>query len=101
MERLKTGGIPLGLMRNARYEAGKVTLGPGDALLIFTDGLPEAENDKEEEYGEGRMLATLNSYSGANASQMLRGLMTSADQFVGTAAQHDDITCLVLRTIPT
>jgi sigma-B regulation protein RsbU (phosphoserine phosphatase) len=99
IERLEKGGVPLGLLRNARYEFGQVTLDAGDLLLVFTDGLVEAENDKEEEYGEARMLTTLNSYSGANAAEVLRGLMGSADQFVGTTAQHDDITCLVMRTV--
>lgn len=99
-ERLETGGLPLGLMRNARYACGQTTLSPGDLLLVFTDGLVEAENRKEEEYGEPRMLATLNSFSGRTAGQVLQGLMASADHFVDSAPQHDDITCLVLRTIP-
>jgi phosphoserine phosphatase RsbU/P len=100
LERLQTGGIPLGLFPKTSYQCAQVTLTPGDLLLVFTDGLVEAENHQEEEYGEARMLTTLNNYSGANATEVLRGLMTSADQFVGTAAQHDDITCLVLRTVP-
>jgi len=99
IERLQSGGIPLGLMRSARYDSGQVTFNPGDVLLIFTDGLVEAENMREEEYGEGRMLNTLNNYAGAKASELLRGLLTSADQFVGTAPQHDDITCMVLRVV--
>jgi sigma-B regulation protein RsbU (phosphoserine phosphatase) len=99
IERLQSGGIPLGLMRSARYDSGQVTFNPGDVLLIFTDGLVEAENMREEEYGEARMLATLNHYAGAKASELLRGLLTSADQFVGTAPQHDDITCMVLRVV--
>lgn len=97
IERLQAGGLPLGLMRNARYESGQATLTPGDLLVVFTDGLIEAENEREEEYGEGRMFATLNSRSGTSAAEVLRNLMTSADQFVGLAPQHDDITCLVLR----
>jgi serine phosphatase RsbU (regulator of sigma subunit) len=100
IERLEKGGVPLGLLRAASYECGQAVLYAGDVLLIFTDGLAEAENLKEEEYGETRMLATLNSYSGATATEILRGLMTSADQFVGSMPQHDDITCLVLRTTP-
>jgi sigma-B regulation protein RsbU (phosphoserine phosphatase) len=99
IERLQTGGVPLGLLRNAPYQCGKVTLGLGDILLIFTDGLVEAENAKEEEYGEQRMLATLNNASGTAATAILRSLMLSADQFVGSTPQHDDITCLVLRTV--
>jgi sigma-B regulation protein RsbU (phosphoserine phosphatase) len=99
IERLETGGVPLGILPNARYQSGQVTLAPGDILLVFTDGLVEAEDDNEEEYGEFRMLATLNSHCGGTAQDVLQGLMTSADQFVGMAPQHDDITCLVLRTL--
>ena len=100
LERLQTGGVPLGLLRNVHYECGQVTLAPGDVLLIFTDGLVEAEDGHEQEYGESRMLATLNGYPNRPAAEVLKGLMTSADQFVGTAPQHDDITCLVLRIVP-
>jgi phosphoserine phosphatase RsbU/P len=100
IERLETGGVPLGILPNAHYDAGLIALAPGDMLLVFTDGLVEAEDDKEEEYGEFRMLATLNSYAGRTATEVLQGLMTSADRFVGSAPQHDDITCLVLRNLP-
>jgi sigma-B regulation protein RsbU (phosphoserine phosphatase) len=99
-ERLQTGGVPLGLMPNARYEYGKVTLAAGDLLVVFTDGLVEAEDITEEQYGEARLLATLNSRSDLTAAQVLQRLMTSADRFVGSAPQHDDITCLVLRVVP-
>jgi phosphoserine phosphatase RsbU/P len=100
IERLQTGGVPLGLMPNARYEYGKVTLTAGDLLVVFTDGLVEAEDITEEQYGEARLLATLNSRSDLTAAQVLQRLMTSADRFVGSAPQHDDITCLVLRVVP-
>jgi len=97
IERLETGGLPLGLMRNTRYEYGQVSLAPGDLLLVFTDGLVEAEDDKEEQYGEGRMLAMLSTHSARTAREVLQDIMASADRFVGLAPQHDDITCLVLR----
>jgi serine phosphatase RsbU (regulator of sigma subunit) len=100
IERLQTGGVPLGLLRSARYEVASVTLAPGDLLLVFTDGVVEAEDEREEEYGESRMLAALNSYAGRTAQEVLTGLMTAVDRFVGTAPQHDDITCLVLRVVP-
>jgi sigma-B regulation protein RsbU (phosphoserine phosphatase) len=87
IERLETGGVPLGILRGSRYELGKVRIMSGDLLLIFTDGLVEAENDHQEEYGEFRMLDTLNSSSGISAAEVLRRLMTSADQFVGSTAQ--------------
>ncbi|HEY3937533.1 MAG TPA: PP2C family protein-serine/threonine phosphatase [Bryobacteraceae bacterium] len=101
VERLETGGLPLGLMPTARYECGQVMLAPGDVLLVFTDGVVEAENDKEEEYGEFRLLSALNSHYGRSAAEVLQGLMASVDRFVGAAPQHDDITCLLLRIVPT
>jgi sigma-B regulation protein RsbU (phosphoserine phosphatase) len=100
VERLDTGGIPLGLMSNARYESAQISLATGDLLVAFTDGLVEAENIDEQEYGEPRMLATLAMCPGASASGVLRSLMTSADQFTGTAPQRDDITCLIMRVLP-
>jgi sigma-B regulation protein RsbU (phosphoserine phosphatase) len=100
VERLKSGGLPLGLMRNAPYECGRATLAPGDLLLVFTDGLVEAEDEREEEYGEYRMFAALNNCRSSTATDILQHLMASADRFVGLAPQHDDITCLILQ-IPT
>jgi phosphoserine phosphatase RsbU/P len=98
-ERLQTGGLPIGVMCDARYECGVATLASGDLLVIFTDGLIEAENQSEEQYGEGRMLNTMNIHFRESAAEVMRSLMTSADQFVGSAPQHDDITCLVLRDV--
>ncbi|MGA8028616.1 MAG: PP2C family protein-serine/threonine phosphatase [Bryobacteraceae bacterium] len=100
IERLQTGGVPLGLLRNSPYQCDQTTLAPGDLLLVFTDGLIEAEDDKEEQYGESRMLATLYGRAAATAAQVLESLMMSADRFTGSAPQHDDITCLVLRVLP-
>jgi hypothetical protein len=97
IERLETGGLPLGITPGARYECGNTTLTANDLLLIFTDGLVEAENDREDEYGEPRMLGIL-SGAGGSAGEVLKQLMSSVDAFVGLARQHDDITCLVLRT---
>ncbi len=99
LERLETGGVPLGLLKNARYECGRVALREGDVLLVFTDGLVEAENSREEEYGEERMLATLNATWQAPAKDVVRALVNSADQFVNNAPQHDDITCLVVKAV--
>ena len=56
IERLEAGGIPLGIQENVPYESGTVTLQSGDWLVIFTDGVVEAENVRAEEYGESRLL---------------------------------------------
>jgi phosphoserine phosphatase RsbU/P len=98
IDRLETGGLPLGIKPDARYECGATILAAGDLLLIFSDGLIEAENQKEQEYGEPRMLGVANSLFGGSAADVLKQLMASVDAFVGLARRHDDITCLVLRT---
>ncbi len=100
VERLETGGIPLGITPGARYECGNITLAPQDLLLIFTDGVVEAENDREEEYGEHRMLGVLSEARGS-AGEVVKHLMSSVDAFVALSRQHDDITCLVLQTCRT
>jgi serine phosphatase RsbU (regulator of sigma subunit) len=100
IERMETGGWPLGFSKSARYECGDTTLAANDLLLIFTDGLVEAEDDREDEYGEPRMLEVFSQAAtpDTTAAEVLRQLMSSADAFVGLTRQHDDITCLVLRT---
>ena len=99
IERLEAGGLPLGINAARPYQCGGATLDTGDVLLIFTDGLVEAEDDQEREYGEERMLATLQALRSATAAEGIKRIMSSVDAFVGLTRQHDDITCLVLRKI--
>ncbi len=97
IERLQAGGLPLGIDAKAVYETGSLRLERGDTLVVFTDGVIEAENDSEKDYGERRLLETIQQTKAPDASSMLKNIMSSVDSFVGTARQHDDITCLVLR----
>ncbi len=97
VERLEAGGLPLGISAATEYQSGSTVLAHGDLLLIFTDGLVEAEDDQAREYGEERMLAVLLKGRTATAAEALKSIMSSVDAFVGHTRQHDDITCLVLR----
>ena len=97
IERLDVGGLPFGIMPEVKYDTATVTLAPGDWLVIFTDGLVEAENERQEEYGEDRMLAIIAGTGQGTAAEALGRLITSVNTFVGATRQHDDITCLVLR----
>jgi phosphoserine phosphatase RsbU/P len=97
IERLGTGGLPFGIMPDTAYEAASVTLAPGDWLIIFTDGLVEAENARQEEYGEVRVMTVLNSGTALAPAELLKRLMFDLDVFVGSTPQHDDVTCMVLK----
>ena len=97
IERLEAGGLPLGINAASRYQNGETRLTSGDLLLIFTDGLVEAEEAHAEEYGEQRMLDVVGAAGHLQSAETLRRLMSSVDAFVGLMRQHDDITCVALR----
>jgi sigma-B regulation protein RsbU (phosphoserine phosphatase) len=97
IERLGTGGLPLGIMKDAIYLSGEVVMQTGDWLATFTDGVIEAENNVQEEYGEHRFITMLNSGVMRTPAMLLNTIMVDLDRFVGDASQHDDITCILLR----
>ncbi len=99
IERLQAGGIPLGVQQNAAYESGAVTFEAGDWLVVFTDGVTEAENARADEYGEARLLTALRVNLAAAPQGLLNAIMLDLDRFVGDAPQHDDITLLLLKAV--
>jgi sigma-B regulation protein RsbU (phosphoserine phosphatase) len=99
IERLEVGGLPLGIDLERSYESGSATLDPGDLLLIYTDGVIEAFNVDDVEYGELRLRSLLLAIPPESAAETLKRLLGDVDNFVGPARQHDDVTCLVLRSL--
>jgi sigma-B regulation protein RsbU (phosphoserine phosphatase) len=97
IERLDVGGLPLGIMPEARYESASVTLAPGDWLIIFTDGLVEAVNARDEDFDEPRLISALEAGASGTPKELLDRLMAALDLFVGSTPQHDDITCLLIK----
>ncbi|MGO9168808.1 MAG: PP2C family protein-serine/threonine phosphatase [Candidatus Sulfotelmatobacter sp.] len=97
IERLDVGGLPLGIQSEARYESASVAHAPGDWLVIFTDGLVEAENARQEEYGETRLLGAIAAGAAGTPGEMLKQMMAELDLFVGATPQHDDVTCLLVK----
>ena len=96
IERLSSDSMPLGIELTEKFVAGTTVLELNDLLVIYTDGVTEAQNDSDEEFGEGRLLALLQPRTKARAAVTLSGIMKHLDDFVGGAAQHDDITCLIV-----
>lgn len=100
IERLDVGGLPFGIQPEVKYQAATVTLAPGDWLIIFTDGLVEAENARQEEYGEPRLLTAIEAGKMVEPGELLKRLMAELDLFVGNTPQHDDVTCMLLKAEP-
>lgn len=99
IERLDVGGLPFGIMPEAKYEAATIALAPGDWLVVFTDGLVEAVNARDEEYGESRLLSAIEAGRAVEPPDLLRRLMSDLDFFVGNTPQHDDVTCMLLKSV--
>jgi len=97
--RLQSGGTVVGLLEDVRYEQDSVQISPGDILVFFTDGISEAMNPADEEWGEDCLMDSIRaSICGASSAQeLMECTFVAATRFAGTAPQHDDMTLVVLR----
>lgn len=76
-----------------------MTLNPGDWLVIFTDGVVDAVNTCGEEFGETRLLPAAAASGQATTAQVMQRIMTSIDSLRRQHAQHDDMTCLLVKVV--
>ncbi|MER2053928.1 MAG: PP2C family protein-serine/threonine phosphatase [Clostridia bacterium] len=90
-------GIPVAAMPKMKYRDYELRMEPGDAIFVYTDGVPEASNEKGDMYGMERLEETLNRLAGENPEGILRGIREDVDQFVKDAKQFDDLTMLCLE----
>lgn len=97
-ELIKTKNSPaVAAMEGMRFREYEFELYPGDSLYIYTDGVPEAMDNKNELFGNERMLTVLNEDPAASADELLSRIQERIDAFVGSAPQFDDITMLCLK----
>lgn len=97
-ELIKTKHSPaVAVMEGMQFREHEFELYPGDSLYIYTDGVPEATNQKEEFFGANRMLEALNRSVGASPREILDTVKKEIESFAGGAPQFDDITMLCLQ----
>jgi serine phosphatase RsbU (regulator of sigma subunit) len=94
---LETGGPVIGLLNNISYDAAETPLLPGDFVVVCSDGVTEARSASGDEFGRDRAIEAIRRYHGAKPDVVMDALMGAIREFVGIAAQADDITVLVLR----
>lgn len=93
-------GTALGFEPGLDFECTELTLHPGDALVLYSDGVTEAFNAQEECYGSDRLLNDATGFVGQSASQVTTGLLCRVREFAAGASQSDDIAILTLRVEP-
>jgi len=100
IESLEKGGLLLGVMKNMPYERGSVTLGPGDVVVMFTDGVTEAMGPKEEEYTDIRLKVCVRAHHLETAQVLVDRIQAGIQAHTGpVAVLSDDRTMIVLRVI--
>ena len=90
-------GFVLGGMDGLQYKEYELQLLPGTKLFLYTDGVPEATNARNELFGTARMLAALNADADASPEQLLKNVRAEVDKFVDGAEQFDELTMLCIE----
>ena len=91
-----TNGIALAIMPNAEFDQTEITCSPGDTIVFYTDGVTEAIDEQEEEFGMDRLREIFASAPG-DCQVAVQSIFDAVSEFAGDAPQFDDITCLALR----
>ena len=91
------GSLPLGLLEHSGHTSDQVQLQPGDTLLLYTDGVTEAEDSKRNLYQDTRLKEVLGRYQNATLKTLLDGIFSDVDHFAAGAKQSDDVTLLTIR----
>jgi sigma-B regulation protein RsbU (phosphoserine phosphatase) len=96
VRRLGAGGPPPGLLGDAEYEEESLSIASGDTLVVFSDGVPEAENH-EQEFGDARIHEIVARYRTVGASAIRDRLVNAVTDFTRGSRQRDDMAVLVVR----
>jgi serine phosphatase RsbU (regulator of sigma subunit) len=94
---LREGGLVVGVMEDVKYRSKQVTLIPGDVLVFYTDGVTEARNSDDEEFGEPRLLHAMERPGNGSAQSILDSVLDAVHDFSASDFLHDDLTLVVLK----
>ena len=97
VKELKTGGLILGCLPGSEYEEENVSINRNDIIVIFSDGISEAMNENEEEYGEERLKEFISNHLDESPDKIIENILSDVRIFVGKAPQWDDMTLLIIK----
>jgi phosphoserine phosphatase RsbU/P len=99
-EQLRSGGMALGMFEHATYTTGRVLLDTGDLLVMYSDGITEAEDGADRPFDETGLQAVVDGKGWATAKELGWATFEAVERHVGTRRLHDDLTVLVVRRLP-
>lgn len=99
-ETLGTSGIALGVIEGATYRESQVLLDPHDVVVCYTDGVTEAINAAEEEYGVARLIDVVQRFRQHSADVLVQAILSDLASFTGERPAFDDVTLVVLKRLP-
>jgi len=94
---LKSKGIALGVIEDIELEEEEIQLEKGDLITLFTDGVTEAINQKEEQFGQQRLLTLIEENRGLSACEIISKIEAEVTAFSGGQPQFDDITLMIIK----
>jgi|GEM_PF-217602 len=97
VDSLKDGGLLLGIFEAPLYEEGEYQLEPGDIVVMYTDGIVEAMNDKDEMYGYETFCEFVHGVKHKTADEIKDDILTEMKRFMGDASQYDDLTLIIVK----
>ncbi len=93
---LKTHGLVLGMKEDVSYQKEEISINPGDRLLIYSDGIPEAMNEQMEEFGDEKLLEIVQRYRDYSADALIENIIAALNLHFGSVPQNDDMTMVLL-----
>jgi phosphoserine phosphatase RsbU/P len=97
VKELQTGGLILGCLPDSEYEEERVSINRNDLIVIFSDGISEAMNENEEEYGEERLQKLISINLNDSPENVIENILSDVRMFVGKAPQWDDMTLMIIK----
>jgi sigma-B regulation protein RsbU (phosphoserine phosphatase) len=99
VEALRSTDLVVGLLPDAEYRNQRVVLSEGDSLVLFTDGVTEAENESEEQLGLDPVCTLVSALHGTHASVILDAIENHVQSFIGDAPAADDVTLMAITRV--
>jgi len=98
-EELSEGGVALGVLEDAHYEERPVALHPGDVVVMYTDGISEAEDEHAEQFGPARIEQVVRANAAHTARELTQDIVAAVLDWAGAKGPGDDLTLIVLRAL--